>query len=201
MQDNLLQIKIILGSTRPNRFSEKPGAWMLGEAKKRTDIAAELLDLRDYQMPFFNEPVSPSYKTEEYANEAVERWRNKVKEADAFIVVAPEYNHGYPAVLKNAFDYVYPEWNKKPIGFISYGSVLGARSVEQLRLVAIELQMAPIRNAIHMPYDVVAAAQKGTPDAEIFAPYAGRAPGFLDQLVWWGKALKAARLPAQGGGA
>ncbi|OGG68928.1 hypothetical protein A3C20_01670 [Candidatus Kaiserbacteria bacterium RIFCSPHIGHO2_02_FULL_55_25] len=188
-----VNIKVILGSTRQGRFSEKPGNWILGELQKRSDVSAELLDLRDYQMPFFDEPVSPSYKQEEYKNEAVERWRNKVKEADGFIVIAPEYNHGYPAVLKNAFDYVYPEWNKKAIGFISYGSAMGARSVEQLREVAVELQLAPIRNAIHMPYDVLVATGKGTPEAEIFTPYAERTTGLVDQLLWWTKALKEAR--------
>lgn len=188
-----LKVKIILGSTRPNRFSEMPGAWLMGELSKRPDVEPELLDLRDYPMPFFDEAETPSYKTKPYAHEAVARWTAKIAEADGFIVVAPEYNHGYPAVLKNSLDYVYQEWNKKPVGFVTYGSALGARTVEQLRLVAIELQMAPIRNALHMPYDVVMAVGKGTPGAEVFAPYAERAQGLLDQLVWWGRALKAAR--------
>ncbi len=191
-----LNIKVILGSTREGRFSDKPGNWILGELQKRGDVSAELIDLRDYQMPFFDELVSPGYKKEEYTNEAVERWRNKIKEADGFVVIAPEYNHGYPAVLKNAFDYVYPEWNKKAVGFVSYGSAMGARSVEQLREVAVELQLAPIRNAIHMPYDVLVASGKGTPEAEIFAPYAERATGLIDQLLWWTKALKTARVAA-----
>lgn len=187
-----LSIKIILGSTRQGRFSEKPGAWIKGVVEA-TGATAELLDLRDYPMPFFDEAVTPSYKTEQYANPAVESFRLKIAEGDAFIVVAPEYNHGYPAVLKNALDYVYQEWNKKPIGFVAYGSAMGARSVEQLRQVAVELQMAPIRNAIHMPYDVIVAASKGTPDAELFAPFAERGTGMVDQLIWWAQALKAAR--------
>src|SRR3989338_1132182 len=188
-----INLKVILGSTRPKRFSERPGRWMHDEAKKRSNLAVEILDLRDYEMPFFNEPVSPSYKEKPYEHEAVVRWTAKIAEADAFIVIAPEYNHGYPSVLKNALDYAYQEWNNKPVAFVAYGSALGARSVEQLRAVAIELQMAPIRNAIHMPFDVVMAAAKGTPDAEIFAPYAERAGGLLDQLIWWARALKEAR--------
>lgn len=186
-----LSIKIILGSTRPGRFSEKPGNWILGEASRRDDIASELLDLRDYQMPFFNEQETPSYKTKPYTHEAVVRWTEKIAEADGFIVIAPEYNHGYPAVLKNAFDYAYQEWNGKPIAFISYGSAMGGRSVEQLRLVAVELQMAPIRNAIHMPWDTVEAATKEGLSA--FKQYEQRASGLMDQLVWWGRALKDAR--------
>ncbi|MDZ4227273.1 MAG: NAD(P)H-dependent oxidoreductase, partial [Patescibacteria group bacterium] len=175
------------------RFSEKPGRWILAEAKKREDMEAELLDLRDYEMPFFKEAVSPSFKQEPYTDEAVARWTKKIGEADAFVIVAPEYNHGYTAVLKNALDYVYQEWNEKPVGFVTYGSAMGARTVEQLREVAVELQMAPIRNAIHMPYDVIIASQEGKPDEEIFAPYTPRVGGFLDQLLWWGVALKTAR--------
>lgn len=188
-----LKVKVILGSTREGRFSEVPGAWIMGVLKNTQGIEAELLDLKDYNMPFFEEPVSTSMKKEPFTQEAVARWTAKVQEGDAFIVIAPEYNHGYPAVLKNAFDYVYQEWNNKPIAYISYGSAMGARSVEQLRMVAVELQMAPIRNAIHMPYDVVMAVGKGTPAAEVLKPYEARAQGLIEQLSWWGRALKAAR--------
>lgn len=192
-----LKVKIILGSTRQSRFSEKPGAWLLSVAKARADIDAELLDLRDYQMPFFDEVMTPSSKTEPYKNEAVMRWTAKIAESDAFIIIAPEYNHAPPAVLKNALDYVYQEWNNKPVGFVSYGSVLGARSVEQLRLIAVELQMTPIRNAIHIPIDLVLKAK--SPEStgqEVFKPLEERAKGLFDQLAWWGKALKAARSAA-----
>lgn len=188
-----LKVKIILGSTRAGRFSEKPGAWLLTELEKRGDVQAELLDLREYPMPFFDEAATPSYKTKPYADPVVAAWTAKIKEGEAYIVVAPEYNHGVPAVLKNAFDYVYQEWNNKPIAYVSYGSAMGARSVEQLREVAIELQMAPIRNAIHMPYDIVVAVGQGVPASEVFAPFADRATGLVDQLLWWGNALKAAR--------
>jgi NAD(P)H-dependent FMN reductase len=189
-----LKVKVILGSTRRNRFSELPGAWLMGELEKRSDMEVELLDLRDYPMPFFEEPVSPSSKTEPYTNEAVVRWTAKIAEADAYIIVAPEYNHGYPAVLKNALDYVYPEWNGKPVAFVTYGSAMGARTVEQLRLVAVELQMAPIRNAIHMPWSTVEEGRKASTTA--FDGYAERVTGLADQLLWWGTALKRARTGA-----
>ena len=193
MDTQALKVKIILGSTREGRFSDKVGAWMLEEVKKDSHIEAEVLDLRDFEMPFFAEAETPSYKTKPYAHPAVAQWTAKIAEADAFIIVAPEYNHGYPAVLKNALDYVYQEWNNKPVAFVSYGSALGSRSVEQLRQVAIELQMAPIRNALHMPYDVIMAVGKGAPVGDVLAPYAERVGGLLSQLLWWGKALKAAR--------
>ena len=190
-----LKVKIILGSTRQGRFSDKVGAWVLAEAKTRTDMDAELLDLRDYPMPFFDEAETPGAKKSPYKNEVVVKWTAKIAEADAFVIVAPEYNHGYTAVLKNALDYVYQEWNNKTIGFVAYGSVAGGRAVEQLREVAVELQMAPIRNAVHIPSDVyVKVAGIGAPaDPEGFKPLAERAKGMFDQLVWWGKALKTAR--------
>ena len=187
-----LNVKVILGSTREGRFSDKAGNWIKGELEKQ-GIKADVLDLRDYPMPFFNEAETPSYKSKPYTDPAVVKWTAKIAEADAYIIVAPEYNHGYPAVLKNALDYAYQEWNNKPVAFVSYGSAMGARSVEQLRMVAIELQMAPIRNAVHMPYDVLMAVGSGTSEAEAFAPYAERAAGLVQQLTWWAKALKAAR--------
>ena len=188
---NTLKVKVILGSTRQGRFSEIPGAWIMEQLKAQPGVEAELLDLRDYPMPFFEEAMPPSAKKEEYPNPIVEKWRLKVADGDAYIVIAPEYNHGYSAVLKNALDYVYPEWNKKAIGFVSYGSAMGARVVEQLREVAVELQMAPVRAAIHMPWDTVVKTRENA--SEGLAPYTERAKGLIEQLLWWGNALKTAR--------
>ena len=190
-----LKIKIIIGSTRPGRFSEKPAHWIKDVAAMRDGLQVDLLDLRDYPLPFFDE-APQALRTGEYVNPVATRWAQQVREGDGYIIVSPEYNHGYPAVLKNALDYVYTAWNSKPVGFVSYGGVAGARGVQQLRQVAIELQMAPIRNAIHLPLDVYLAAMKEpTPvNPEVFKPSRAAADAFLDQLVWWAKALKAARL-------
>jgi len=197
---NKLKIKIIIGSTRQGRFSEKPAQWIYEEAKKLDGVEAELLDLRDYPMPFFESPMSPSMAQGKYENEVVQKWAEKIKEGDAFIIVTPEYNHGYPAILKNAMDVIYSEWNRKPVGFVAYGSAMGARSVEQLRQVAIELQMAPIRNTIHIPVDIFFAAMmgKGPQGPEMFEPIRKSSMGdrvqiFFDDLLWWAKALKNAR--------
>jgi NAD(P)H-dependent FMN reductase len=127
-----LNIKVIIGSVREGRFADKAATWIAGELAKESDVTVEVLDLNDYQMPFFNAPVSPSYKTEPYTHEAVARFTAKVAEGDAFVLVTPEYNHGTSGVLKNALDWVYSEWNHKAVGFVSYGSVGGARAVEQL---------------------------------------------------------------------
>lgn len=190
----MIKIKIILGSTRPNRFSDKPGIWILEQARTKDSIEAELLDLRDYPLPFFNEPMSPAMiKDGAYPNEIARKWAAKIREADAFIIVTPEYNHGTSGVLKNALDYVYAEWNNKPVGFVAYGGVGGARAVEDLRGVAVELQMAPIRNAIHIPQQWNLLDEKGNLKEGALDPFQGNAEAFLNQLLWWAEALKTAR--------
>lgn len=192
--NTFLNIKIIAGSTREGRFSDKAAMWIAEEIKKQEGVAAEVLDLRDYDMPFFNEAVSPSYKQEPYKNEAVARFTKKIAEGDAFVIVTPEYNHGTSGVLKNALDWVYQEWNNKPVAFVSYGSVGGARAIEQLRLVAIELQMAPIRNAVHIPGEQYFPVAFGKAEAkDLFASQSEKAQAMASQLIWWTRALKAAR--------
>lgn len=188
-------VKVIAGSTREGRFSDKAALWIAGELAKEADVTAEVLDLRDYDMPFFNEAVSPAFTQEPYKNEAVARFTKKIGEGDAFVIVTPEYNRGTSGVLKNALDWVYPEWNNKPVGFVSYGGVGGARAVEQLRLVAIELQMAPIRSAVHIPGEHYFPVLFGKADAgELFASLTEKhAKPMITQLLWWGRALKAAR--------
>lgn len=197
-----LKIQVIIGTTRQNRFSEKPAHWIYEEAKKKEGVEVELIDLRDYPLPFFDEPVSPSMfemMKHEYANEVARKWTQKVAEADGYIIVTGEYNHGYPAVLKNALDYVFKQWNKKAVGFVSYGNARGARSVEQLRQVAIELQMVPIRNAIHIPVEIYMAVmnEKVPVNPELFKPVKegrmDRVEVFLNDLIWTTQALKRAR--------
>lgn len=194
MDKKSVNIKIIIGSTREGRFGDKPAKWIQDEISKMDEVKSEVLDLKDYPMPFFNEAMSPAMSPEPYANENVQKWTAKIAEADGFIMISPEYNHGYAAVLKNALDYVYKEWNRKPVGFVSYGGVSGARSVEQLRQVVVELQMAPIRSAIHFPTDkwMPVLMGKNSPD-ELFTASKDNLEKFMDDLLWWTKALKAAR--------
>jgi NAD(P)H-dependent FMN reductase len=196
MQEQPLKIKVIIGSTRQNRFSEKPAHWIYEEAKKKAGVKIEILDLRDYPMPFFNEPVSPAMSGGKYPDKLVKKWADKINDGDAFIIVSPEYNHGYPTVLKNALDSIFPEWNGKAVGFVSYGNAGGARSVEQLRQVVIELQMVPIRSAIHIPVDVYIAVmnEKVPVDPDLFnKPLRDRVEAFLNELISMAEALKAAR--------
>lgn len=184
------KIAVIIGSTRQNRFGDKPAKWILDLAAQRGDIDVELVDLRDYPMPFFDEPASPAWAPSK--NEVAVKWQKKLDEFDGFIFTAAEYNRGPTAVLRNAFDYAYPQWNKKTAAFVGYGGAGGARAVEQLRLHSIEVQMVPIRTGVHIFWQVMEAAMGGQNLAEFeFLNQTGK--DMLDQLVWYTKALKAAR--------
>ena len=188
-------ISVIVGSTRQGRFSEKPAHWFLQQLNKRVDVDARQHDLRDFPMPFFDQPVSPSTPGKApYEHEVVKLWTAAIAESDGFVFVTPEYNYGPPAVLKNAIDWVYPEWNRKPVGFVSYGSAMGARVVQQLRETAIELQLAPVRSSVHIPVATLWAHYKGGDVDAGLAALEGRAEALINDLLCrWSAALKAAR--------
>lgn len=185
------RLAIVVGSIRPNRFADRAAKWIEAIARQRGDFDVELLDLRDYPMPLFAEEASPAYGPSK--NEVAQRWQRKVAELDAYVFTAAEYNRGPTAVLKNALDYAYPQWGNKPVAFVGYGGVGGARAVEQLRLIAIELQMAPIRTAVHVLLpDYLAVLKEGKKLSDLDHLNQG-ARQMLDQLAWWTVALKAAR--------
>ncbi|HEY3874905.1 MAG TPA: NAD(P)H-dependent oxidoreductase [Candidatus Kapabacteria bacterium] len=195
-----LKIQILIGSTRANRFSEKPAYYLFDALKSREGVEAELIDLRDWPLPFFDEPIPPGSNKGNYSNPLGRQWANKIGEADGYIIVTPEYNHGYSAVLKNALDWVFAEWNKKPVGFVSYGNANGARAIEQLLQVAIELKMVPISNSIGVPVDMLLALrEKSLPiDPELFTRLREGRRGdiverFFAELLDFAKLLKAAR--------
>lgn len=185
------RIGIIIGSTREGRFGEKPALWIHEIALRRTDLDFELIDLRDHPLPFFNEATSLAWAPAK--SEGASAWAEKIASLDGLIVVTPEYNHGPSAVLKNALDYAYKEFNRKPIGFVGYGGVGAARAIEQLRMIAVELQMAPVRNAVHIGMvEFLAIWQQGKSFTD-FPHLAQAANGMLDDVAWWAKALQLAR--------
>jgi len=186
-----LKIAIIISTTRAARFGHKPAQWVKDIAVARDDMNVEIVDLRDFPMPFFDEVASNAWAPSK--NEVAQRWQKKVAEFDGYIFVTAEYNHGIPAVLKNAMDYAYPEWNKKAAAFVGYGAVGGARAVEQLRLVAAELQLATIRTGVYVQgADFMAVLKEGKDLKEIGYLEQG-VKDMLAQLAWWTEALKAAR--------
>ncbi len=185
------KIAIIIGSTRPTRFADKPAAWLRGIVSQRTDADYEFVDLRDYPMPFFDEVASNAWAPTQ--NEVAQRWQQKLREFDGYIFLTPEYNHAPSAVLKNALDQAYVEWVRKPAAFVGYGSVGAARAIEQLRLIAVELQMAPTRTAVHIQgADFFGAWQQGAA-LEDMAHLQPGVQAMLDELTWWANALSAAR--------
>jgi NAD(P)H-dependent FMN reductase len=187
-------ISVIVGSTREGRFSEKPARWILQHLKQRDDVDARLLDLRDFPMPFFDQPLTPAMPGRPaFEHEVVRKWTAAIAQSDGFVFVTPEYNFGPAAVLKNAIDWVYPEWHRKPASFVSYGSAGGVRSVQQLREIMIELQIAPIRSAVHIPVATLWAHYKGGDVDAGLAELAGPATNMIDDLLWWTETLKTAR--------
>lgn len=188
------RIAVIIGSTRPTRFADKPAQWILKQAKARTDMDVELVDLRDHPMPFFDE-ISTNRFVPSQNPEAV-RWQETVGKYDGFIFVVPEYNHSLPAVLKNALDEAYKEWNHKPFTAVGYGGVGAARSIEHLRQIGVELQMVSTAAAVHIgggDFFTVSPFGHDRPIEEIEANLLPYAKSAFDELVWWVKATMAAR--------
>jgi NAD(P)H-dependent FMN reductase len=191
--EHTLKLKIILGSTREGRFSEIAGAWAKALAEKDPSVAAEVVDLREFKMPFFDQAVTPSSKKEPYANPEVQKWTAQIADGDAFIIIAPEYNRGVPGVLKNAIDWVFGEWHKKPVGYVGYGTTGGSRSVDSLRTSAVELQMVPVRTAVHIPGHWTLRDETGALKPGSLDQYAHAFDTMLGQIKEWGNASRSMR--------
>ena len=189
------KIAIIVSSTRPTRFADIPTAWIKAQAEARGDMEVEVLDLRDYPMPFFDEVASNAWAPTQ--NEVAVKWQKKLAEFDGYIFVVAEYNRSITGVLKNALDQAYVEWAKKPAGIVAYGSVGGTRAAEHLRLIAVELQMVPVRNGVHIgggDFFKVHPGFGGSGNlADIEGSISASATAMLDDMAWWAKATMAAR--------
>jgi NAD(P)H-dependent FMN reductase len=185
----MLRIGIITGSTRPNRKSLDVAQWVLETAAKRGDAEYELVDIRDFELPLLDEPAPPIMGN--YQQPHTRRWAAKIASLDGFVFVTPEYNHGIPAALKNAIDFLFAEWSHKAAGFVSYGGgASGARAVEHLRLVLAEVRVATVRAQLLLSMFT---------DFERFttfvpAPQHEKALGsVLDEVLAWAAALKPLR--------
>ncbi len=185
------KILIILSSIREVRAGERVAQWIHNLAAKRTDMHAELVDLKAIDLPLYHYAKDTKEIEESYTDEGERAWVEKVNSADGFIIVTPEYNHGYPPSLKNALDYIYAGWNNKPVAFVSYGGAMaGSRATEQLRQVVIELQMAPIRAHVPIQFISKAFGPDGNPLDPRYAKLAGK---MFNQLAWWANVLKEGR--------
>ena len=183
MVEDPLVVAVIVGSTREGRFAPTIVHWLVAQARPRADMTIDLIDLADVDLPAIY-PRRPS--------PAVEAYLDRIDRADAFVVVTPEYNHGYPASLKQAIDLPHRQWQAKPVAFVSYGGMAGGlRAVEQLRQVFAELHAVTVRDTVsfHMAH----ASFDGTGEPVDAAGCNAAAKTMLDQLAWWGQALRAAR--------
>jgi NAD(P)H-dependent FMN reductase len=189
-----MRIAVVTGTTREGRFSGLVAEWITGHLAAKADIEIEGVDLRDFPLPFFD-GVAPARTGRDYPREDVAQLGRAIDRADGFVVLTGEYNHGYPAVLKNAMDWTFVEWRHKPITFVGWGQVGGARAIEQLRQVAVEFEMAPLRFAVHILPDVMLAAREAgdTADISLFEGLEPKADLMVDDLRWWTEALTAAR--------
>jgi NAD(P)H-dependent FMN reductase len=187
----MLNLQIIIGSTRPGRVGKPVGDWITGFAKAHGGFAVEQLDLAEIALPFLDEPHHP--RLQKYQHAHTKAWSETIARGDAYVLVTSEYNHGYPAPLKNALDFVYREWNGKPVGYVSYGGISGGtRAMQQLKQITVALQLFQVATAVNVPFvhnRIVDGAFR--PDAEIEAA----AKAMLGELQLWGERLKAFRAP------
>ena len=184
----MTKIGIILGSTKPGRNGEAVAKWVYNIAKQREDAQFELVDVKDFDLPLYDEPYPAAMQ--KYTKEHTKKWSKKISEFDGYVFVTAEYNHGITGALKNAIDFLNAEWKNKSVGFVSYGSAGGSRAVEQLRLVAAELQMADVRA------QVMLSLFTDFQDMSIFTPdprHEGEVHTMLDQVIAWADALKPLR--------
>jgi NAD(P)H-dependent FMN reductase len=182
----MAKIAVIIGSTRDSRFADIPAKWIYELARKREDWDVELVDIREFDLPLFNELSSNAYIPSQNPNAI--RWQKKIAVFDGYLFVTAEYNRSVPGSLKNALDQAYVEWNRKPMAALGYGSTGATRAVEHLRTIAIELQMVPVRSAVHIgggEFFKVYPTLGKQPISAIEDVILPSAKATLDDLAWW----------------
>ncbi|HEY8596213.1 MAG TPA: NAD(P)H-dependent oxidoreductase [Devosiaceae bacterium] len=191
------RIGVIVSSVREGRFADRVLEWFMPIANARNDLEFEILDLKDFPLPFYDEAALPAMGGPA-KNEVANKWRARLAEMDGFVLITAEYTRGPTAALKNALDWAYGEWNRKPAAFVAYGSAGGARAVEQLRSNLVELQVTPVRHAVHVGgADFMGMLMQGKTFAD-FPYYDNNAKDLLDHLGWWANTLKAGRAESAG---
>ena len=192
------KLQIIIGSTRPTRAADLVVPWVTSRSISHGAFEVEVIDLRDWPLPLFGEHLGTigDFRDPTYSDPIVKRWNQKVKEADAYLVVTPEYNHSVPGVLKNAIDNVFVSFalRNKPVAMVGYsgGLAAGVRAIEHLAQIVIEAEAVPLRNSVLIP-NVTEAFVDGNPKdpmTEVSLQIV------LDDLAWWSALLESGR--AQG---
>jgi NAD(P)H-dependent FMN reductase len=181
---------IIIGSTRPGRQGLPLANWFAGRARSHGAFEVDVVDLAELDLPLLDEPMHPRLRR--YTQRHTREWSARVDAGDAFVLVTPEYNAGYPAALKNAIDYLHEEWKDKPVGFVSYGGVTaGTRAVQQLKQVVTTLKMLPVYESVSIPFHAQFIGEDGTVQPNEILELA--ADAMLDELVRTGAALHSLR--------
>ena len=191
-----MRIQVVLGSTRPGRITERVAKWVVNEAKELADAQVELIDLQDYQLPYLDEPISPQYNPDRKPNPAAKKLLDTFAKADAIILVTPEYNRSYSAVIKNAIDYVDFQFKQKPVMLVSHGSTGGAQAISHLRGVIPGLLGVTTPKAVYVTGARNILDEQGNLNDEAKAnPYGPEVAlkDALSDLVWYGEALATAR--------
>ena len=189
------RIALIISSTRPTRWADKPAQRALKHMQARDDIEVELVDLRDFDLPMFDAVASNAYVPT--PNPEAQRWNQKIASFDGYVFLVAEYNRSITGPLKNAIDWDYVNWGRKPMGVVGYGSVGAARAIEQLRTISIELQMVPVRAGVHIGggefYRVGPYNPNPEPIEALDGMLGGSMKDMLDQVAWYASVLKPAR--------
>jgi NAD(P)H-dependent FMN reductase len=190
------KVLVIVGSTRPGRAADLVLPWLIARAHAHDGFDTEVADLRDWPLPIFAEHAGTigDLGDPTYSEPVVRAWNKKVKQADAFIVVTPEYNHSIPGGLKNAIDSVWLSFGfrNKPVAAVGYSGSIGGgvRAIEHLAHVLIEVEAVPLRNTVVIPFVRTAFGDDGepvNPETDI------RLRVMLEDLAWWSSALEKAR--------
>jgi NAD(P)H-dependent FMN reductase len=183
-------LTVIIGSTRPGRAGLPIAEWFVSRAREHGGFKVEVADLAEVRLPLFDEPDHPGLRR--YTKQHTREWSQRIDRADAIVIVTAEYNHGYPASVKNALDYLHQEWQDKPVAFVSYGGVsAGTRAVQQLKQVVTALKMVPVAESVNIPFHTQFIGGDGRLQANETMERA--ADAMLDELLSFSEVLKPRR--------
>ncbi len=191
-----MKVQVINASIRQGRVTERVATWVAAEAKNIEGLEIETVDLADYELPLFNEAISPQYNPDRKTEGVVKKWLDKLSEADAYIIVSPEYNRAIPGAMKNATDYIAFEFAKKPIALVTHGSVGGAYALANYRVALAQMLAVTVPEMVMIPNASGVIDENGVMNEDAKAnPYGpqGAVEGMLASLKWYGEALLAAK--------
>ncbi|HET8689900.1 MAG TPA: NAD(P)H-dependent oxidoreductase [Candidatus Saccharimonadales bacterium] len=189
-----MKLQVIVGSTRPGRVSDRIGKWVVKQAEQLDGVEAELVDLADYNLPMLDESMSPQYNPDRQPNTVAKKWLDKLAQADGYVLITPEYNRSYSAVLKNALDYIDFQFKRKPVALVAHGSTGGAQAVAHLRGVIPGLQSFTVPAATFLVGRAgLMFDEDGNLDKSVQGPQVAL-EATLDELRWYAETLATARV-------